>query len=87
MMGDTNVETVSRHYLNLQCAPDDEVIAKWDLPNTLLATVAQLAEFASDLTNETAHRTARARGSRKPRNAARKRHARTSNRRRTALVL
>jgi hypothetical protein len=51
MMGDTNVETVSRHYLNLQYAPDDEVIAKWDLPNTLPAAVPQLAEFVSDLTN------------------------------------
>jgi hypothetical protein len=48
MMGDTNVETVSRHYLNLQYAPDDEVIAKWDLPNTLPAAVPQLAEFVSD---------------------------------------
>ena len=51
MMGDTNVETVSRHYLNLQYAPDDEVIANWDLPKTLPSAVAQLAEFSSDLTN------------------------------------
>ena len=51
MMGDTNVQTVVRHYLNIQYAPDDEVIAKWDLPSTLPAAVAQLADFTSDLTN------------------------------------
>jgi len=52
MMGDTNVETVSRHYLNLQYAPDDEVIANWDLPKTLPSAVSQLADFfSSDLTN------------------------------------
>jgi len=42
---------VSRHYLNLQYAADDEVIANWDLPKALPSAVAQLTEFPSDLTN------------------------------------
>lgn len=51
MMGDTNVETVSRHYLNIQYAPDDELIANWDLPKAVPSAVAQLAQFTSDLAN------------------------------------
>jgi hypothetical protein len=51
MMGDTNVETVSRHYLNIQYAPDDEIIANWDLPKSAPSTVAQLARFTSDVAN------------------------------------
>ena len=51
MMGDTNVETVHRHYFNFTYDEDDQVIDRWELPKKLSPAVAQLVQPGSDLTN------------------------------------
>jgi integrase len=51
MMGDTNVETVRRHYFNFTYDEDDQVIDRWELPKKLPSALAQLVQPGSDLTN------------------------------------
>jgi hypothetical protein len=51
MMGDTNVETVRRHYFNFKYDEDDQVIDRWELPKKLPPGVAPLMQPGSDLTN------------------------------------
>lgn len=51
MMGDTNVETVRRHYFNFTYDEDDQIIDRWELPKKLPPAVAQLVQPGSDLTN------------------------------------
>jgi integrase len=52
MMGDTNVETVRRHYFNFQYEEDEQMIDGWDLPEFDAAEHARLAANAeSEITN------------------------------------
>ncbi len=51
MMGDTNVETVRRHYFNFKYDEDDQVIDWWEFPKKFPPGVAPLMQPGSDLTN------------------------------------
>ena len=42
MIGDTNVETVRRRYVNFKYDEDDQVIDRWELPKKLPPGVAPL---------------------------------------------
>ena len=52
MMGDTNVETVRRHYFNFQYEEDEQMIDGWELPQFDPAEHARQAlELDSEITN------------------------------------
>jgi hypothetical protein len=52
MMGDTNVETVRRHYFNFQYEEDEQMIDGWQLPQFDAAEhVRQVSELDFEITN------------------------------------
>lgn len=52
MMGDTNVETVRRHYFNFQDEEDEQLIDGWELPELDAEDQARIAaRVAADITN------------------------------------